>query len=760
MKVFFSGLCCLVICFCSAQPYPTPLRIDPNQKAALEMRIKMAKQDPDEARALFGLCGLYYHGPFKIKSDLEKSILLAEKAQALAIRLNDRKAVYDARFIIAEALIAERNRVAAEPFLEQLDDSNRLKLLLNLSNFSPFNADWLVGYGVKAAGFAQQALRLAQRLARVNDVQTARLNLANICLENKKYDSSERMLSSIVADSNSERVEILRYAYLAYAKLNVFRADYDKGLFYALKALSTVEPLADSSAGGDCFYMVSEVYYYADNYILSLAFAKRAIAAYTQISGEASLVDAMSYAVSSFTKKKRFAEGNAFLNQWEARLPELNQYDKQDMLSIRGYLLKGQKKFAEAEKYYRQVLTLAEENNQISESVYRNMGDVLVQDEKFVQAKPYLLKSLTINGGPESMRLKSLVHYYLYVCDSAAGEYLSAIRELNIADMYTNQIKDISKADQLEKLQVQYETSQKEIQIKLKDQNIVLLRSANQVQQQALARSELVKKITLAGIGILLLLLVFGFGYYQQRQKITRLISQKNHTISHKNAQLEQLLADKDWLLKEVHHRVKNNLHTIICLLESQAAYLQNDALAAVESSQHRIYAMSLVHQKLYQSEDVKTIDMSVYLPEFILYLRESFGSPGNIAFHSKIDPLQLDVSQAIPLALILNELVTNAMKYAFPKGANGIIKVNLLQEGESVLLNVDDNGIGIREIAATGEQTSLGLQLIRGLTQDLNGTVQFINGTGTSVFIRLMFLCSLICTAAARLFVYADKDL
>ena len=125
------------------------------------------------------------------------------------------------------------------------------------------------------------------------------------------------------------------------------------------------------------------------------------------------------------------------------------------------------------------------------------------------------------------------------------------------------------------------------------------------------------------------------------------------------------MLAEKEWWLKEVHHRVKNNLHTIICLLESQAMYLEKDALQAIEKSQHRIYAMSLIHQKLYQNEDLQVIDMSVYLEEFIGYLKDSFDTQG-IDFIIHVDPVQLNLQQAIPVALIINEGVTNAIKYAF----------------------------------------------------------------------------------------------
>lgn len=208
----------------------------------------------------------------------------------------------------------------------------------------------------------------------------------------------------------------------------------------------------------------------------------------------------------------------------------------------------------------------------------------------------------------------------------------------------------------------------------------------------------------------------------------------KNETITQKNEQLQQLLKDKDWLLKEVHHRVKNNLHTVICLLESQAMYLKNDALKAIEISQHRIYAMSLIHQKLYQSADIQTIDMAVYLVEFTGYLMDSFDVHQQITLQLDIEPLKFGVSQAIPVALIINEAVTNSIKYAFPANEQGIIYIGLKQTEKNVKLIVADNGIGISSTINDDELKSLGISLMKGLSSDLKGKINIQNETGTKI--------------------------
>ncbi len=150
-------------------------------------------------------------------------------------------------------------------------------------------------------------------------------------------------------------------------------------------------------------------------------------------------------------------------------------------------------------------------------------------------------------------------------------------------------------------------------------------------------------------------------------------------------------------------------MHTVICLLESQAEYLENDALKAVESSQHRIYAMSLIHQKLYQTEDVKTIDMAVYIPEFVRYLGDSFGTQGQIRFLLNIEPLKLGTGHAVPVGLIINETVTNAIKYAFPKKNYGTIEISMRKDHNDIFLSIGDNGIGMAVLPTDARLESWG---------------------------------------------------
>jgi two-component system, sensor histidine kinase PdtaS len=172
--------------------------------------------------------------------------------------------------------------------------------------------------------------------------------------------------------------------------------------------------------------------------------------------------------------------------------------------------------------------------------------------------------------------------------------------------------------------------------------------------------------------------------------------------------------------------------------LESQAAYLENDALKAIQNSQHRIYAMSLIHQKLYQSDEVKMIDMGVYLPEFIGYLNASFNTSGQIRFNQHVEPIKLDVSQAIPLALIINEAVTNSIKYAFSMKKTGLITIALYRSGRKKILEIADDGIGLPPDIYKLQANSLGFKLMKGLTEDMNAEISFRSEQGTKIMVIL----------------------
>jgi PAS domain S-box-containing protein len=201
--------------------------------------------------------------------------------------------------------------------------------------------------------------------------------------------------------------------------------------------------------------------------------------------------------------------------------------------------------------------------------------------------------------------------------------------------------------------------------------------------------------------------------------------------------QIQHSLKEKEILLREVHHRVKNNLQTISSLLDLQAESIKDSAaLEAFRSSQSRIRSMALIHERLYKSENLSRIKAQEYIKNLIDYLEATYDSQaGNIKLKTNVQNILLNLDTAIPCGLIINELVSNSMKYAFPGEQAGTIEVSLLvSSADSISLSVKDDGIGIPADLTIENSPSLGLQLVYLLAKQINGTLITERENGTRV--------------------------
>jgi len=204
--------------------------------------------------------------------------------------------------------------------------------------------------------------------------------------------------------------------------------------------------------------------------------------------------------------------------------------------------------------------------------------------------------------------------------------------------------------------------------------------------------------------------------------------------------EIRAALAEKEVLLKEIHHRVKNNLQVISSLLSLQSGYIKDkDALKIFTESQNRVRSMALIHEKLYQSKDIARIDFGEYVRDLASYLLSSYrADPDAVSVKINIEEVSLDINTAIPLALIINELVANSLEHAFPDGRRGEIVVNLVQEDtDKFKLAVADNGVGFPEGLDFQNTKSLGLQLVTMLADQLSADVEIDRSAGTTFNIR-----------------------
>ncbi|MBK8340416.1 MAG: PAS domain S-box protein [Flavobacteriales bacterium] len=202
--------------------------------------------------------------------------------------------------------------------------------------------------------------------------------------------------------------------------------------------------------------------------------------------------------------------------------------------------------------------------------------------------------------------------------------------------------------------------------------------------------------------------------------------------------QLRESLNEKEVLLKEVHHRVKNNLQVISSILNLQTAYVGEDKrmLDLLHESQDRIRSMSFIHESLYQTKNFSSVDLASYIERLTRNLVMSYSVSGKVALETDLERVELTLDQAIPCGLILNELISNALKHGFPDGRAGSIHIGLRCTDDLVRIELADDGVGMPEDLDPDTQGSLGLQLVHTLIDQLDATLDRPNGPGVRYFL------------------------
>jgi two-component sensor histidine kinase len=391
-----------------------------------------------------------------------------------------------------------------------------------------------------------------------------------------------------------------------------------------------------------------------------------------------------------------------------------------------------------AATYCDQLLKIPLLNDEERTLVYTAVIRLSLATQNYPRALQYLTENETLVKKTGIKMNAAVNHLYWFQLDSAQGNYAAAITHYQQYKILNDQLFNESKSRQISQLEILYDIENKDHEIRLKGQNIQLLTRQSQLQRNQLHQANLMRNITFLCLGLLLIIVGLLYNRYRMKQRSNRKLEAQQAEINLKNASLQHLLTEKEWLLKEIHHRVKNNLHMIVGLLDTQSSFLKNeDALLAVAESQHRVQSMSLIHQKLYQSENLSTIDMQAYIYELTDYLRDCFNTGLRIRFDLQIAPVSLPLSHSIPLGLILNEAITNAIKYAFPDNREGIITISLQNiYGNEFVLMIGDNGVGL----PSGFEQHLGMTLMQGLSGDVDGSFEIENDHGTKITIVFLY--------------------
>ena len=253
------------------------------------------------------------------------------------------------------------------------------------------------------------------------------------------------------------------------------------------------------------------------------------------------------------------------------------------------------------------------------------------------------------------------------------------------------------------------------------DKAVSELNSINLLNETKLNQQKL---IIYSVLGALILFALFGYFVYRLYKKVNL----QNETI-------EKALAEKELLLKEIHHRVKNNLQVISSLLSLQSGYISDDkAVQALKHGQDRVQSMALIHQDLYQTDNLNGVNTQRYFEKLVENLYDSYRvDEGDINMTLDVDPIMLDVDSMIPLGLVVNELVSNVLKHAFNGQSDAEVNLSLKEIDDTLILHIQDNGVGLKDINELSGDT-FGFQMIKAFTNKLKASMKVNHEEGFGV--------------------------
>lgn len=393
-------------------------------------------------------------------------------------------------------------------------------------------------------------------------------------------------------------------------------------------------------------------------------------------------------------------------------------HDKGRAMHNRANSLRELKRYDEAMELCQEALTIPELSANLKSRIFTILliADIYRGVGQLKKSIAYGLQGLSLAETYGFLDRKRVALKYLSQVYELKHRYDSAYY---YHKLYTNLMADIFDKDiyeQVNRMNTLYETEKKEQTITLQQANL-------EAREATIALQRSRQNQLFYGIGFSIIIGSILLIAYVQKNRTAKLLSTQKEEIEKQNK-------EKETLLKEIHHRVKNNLQVISSLLNMQSRKMKDsEAKVAVREGQSRIKSMSLIHQKLYSEGNLSRINMKEYMDDLCGFLFKSYKANDQILLKVESEDILLDVDTAVPLGLIINELITNALKYAFPKKIDGCISLQLINKAEGLSLEIADTGIGLP--VGYDQKQSMGMRLVHILVEQLNGKLEIENKSG-----------------------------
>jgi two-component sensor histidine kinase len=544
--------------------------------------------------------------------------------------------------------------------------------------------------------------------------------LANYYFKYSPLDSTLHYLN-LAKDiyTNNEHQLELAHTYLELKAYYNLKASYSESMKNVYLALDIFEKNDNQQGIALCYTHICDLLYYEHDYNGGIKYCDQAIAIQEKLNVPKNLATSYFYkACNQLFSSENLEDALTTINKSIDLNKKIGEFGRPLIASrnTKGNILKYMERYDEAIKTYEKnyVESKRLKSDRYLSSSIANIGHVYTLKGQYEKAIPYSLRA--INLMIATGKTRNLWENYMHVSNSyeAIGDYKNSLKYYQFYAGEYDQFQEKIVNNLESELQQKYEIGKKDARIYLQE---------NKISQQ--------HKANILYITIASLLAISLFGMYFTIKNIRK----KRRALLLLNTELDVKNKQNELLLKEIHHRVKNNLEMVKGLIALQSAQLDDPASKeAMLASQNRVQSMGIIHQKLYQGDNLGSIEMKDYFINLGEGILDTFDADDKVKIECAMDNLELDVDTAVPIGLIVNELLTNALKYAFPEDKSGSIEISLAQSTPEILtLKVVDNGVG-KIMGQAPKGTGFGTQLVKLLTQQLNGEMTEINKEGTSI--------------------------
>lgn len=513
-------------------------------------------------------------------------------------------------------------------------------------------------------------------------------------------DSALQMCAAIKNDTLRAR------ALLEKGRIENYRGLYKSSLKYALRARKLYHDRSHTEGLASSFLLMGHDYSALGNYKKSHDDYVQALHLARKINAKKTIAEAYNGLGNDAYAKEDFETALKYYYQSKIYFIQLKMaLNAADIDNNIANIYSDQQQYPKAKKAYREALkTYIEQKDEISELyIYYNLSEVLRKEELYDSSLYYLDLCLSLSQKSGSFANLQIAYSGLKETHEKMGNFKEALHFSELSHAYEDSIASEENDQYIAQLEVEYQ--------KKMDQRTI----ANQSRKLDAA---------FIGMGILLVLLILFFLYNRRVRILNRRLALSNHKIRLKNSQIDKALHEREVLLKEVHHRVKNSLQIISSLLNLQELQLTDpNAVKALQESKSRIQSIALMHQNLYQQDaDLGKVNIQSYLRDILELQQKAFGSPEKtVKCIFEVELSELDIDRSVPLGLIASEVINNAFKHAFNMIEQPQLIVRAMVNSPKFVLEVIDNGLGIQS-NSPGKGHSLGLEIVEALTQQLEG--------------------------------------